>query len=220
MLRLKICCVGLILVTLVQCLVFPVSLIVAFPDFPYKLSPAGLCIYDAERVKDSYYIFDALMSAGQDIRHLPLAARLRAAQRSMPPKCFLKRFFHASQIPLQQTIERLMRGRARLNGGERIEALEGFIFSDLMDPYTEPPQKFKFHISCDFQIVSAHVRGRFDLYVYHRAELARFLGSRSVPAVAIISDSEAATLGLNAKNEISKRTSEKSDICERHAQSH
>ena len=115
-----------------------------------------ITILDSERIGDHFYVFDALFVNGVDVRHLPTLARLRETKGALPKCAILKRLYWGPNPSIMETVCRLMRSHPRLADGSRMESIEGFIFGSLAAPYRQDHLKFKFEVTCDFQVKSAH----------------------------------------------------------------
>lgn len=170
----------------------------------FKISDTGAeyaSVFDTEQVRDHFYVFDALFVLDVDVRHLPLAARLRCAAAAIPSCAVLKRFFWGPEPSLTTITEKLALSRPRLADGSRLEALEGFIFGSMAAPYNGQSFKFKFGITCDFLVTdsSPRVRGaprELLLHVLRAQDLVVFRESKDVPCTVLITPARATDLGL------------------------
>lgn len=160
--------------------------------------------FDTEEVSGHFYVFDALFVNGVDVRHLPLRARLREAGTCLPAKCSLKRYYWGADPSMQVTIQRLVGKRLRLADGSYVHPLEGFVFTSLSSSYHEAPIKFKFHITCDFLIVSTDTddcddeprQRRFDLYIQKNRQIERFWGHGGVQDTVSLDTKDIQLLGI------------------------
>lgn len=173
-----------------------------------KAAPMGACqvtILDSERIGDYFYVFDALFVKGVDVRHLPTLARLRETKRVLPKCAILKRLYWGPNPSILDTVCRLMRSQPKLADGSRMDSIEGFIFGSLAAPYRQDHLKFKFAITCDFQVKSvcrkssvgtqSNVR-RLGLYVQRMKDIVAFEGNSLAPSVAIVGADLGEQLGL------------------------
>ena len=170
-------------------------------------SASKTSVFDTEDIDGDFYIFDVLFAEGQDVRHLPLVARLRAAAGILPARARLKRYFHgAGAEPLSVLVARLARSRPRLIDGTAMETLEGFIFCNMSDPYHVPSLKFKFVVTCDLQVAVAEERRtsmcdkilQLDVFVQKEQRLTPYAGSRSAPSSVVLTPAQAAACGIDA----------------------
>jgi len=164
-------------------------------------TPGEFSAYDTERIGPHFYVFDVLFVNGVDVRHLPLRARLREANCTLPGCASLKRFYWGPEPSLSSTVQRLVCSRPKLADGSRVEALEGFIFGSLSAPYDWAPLKFKFGVTCDFLVSSpkacAPDTARTLLLNVQRAQmLEEFRGYGDAPRTITVSAAEAAALEL------------------------
>ena len=173
-------------------------------DLPNPLPP--LSIFDTERIGSHFYVFDVLFVKGVDVRHLPTLARLRETKTLLPACAMLKRLYWGPTPSIPDTVCRLMRSQPKLADGSRMETIEGFIFGSLAAPYQQEHLKFKFAVTCDFQVESVHDATRacasssvrcLRLYIQRMQDIVAFSGQAHAPGVAILDAATTKRLGLS-----------------------
>lgn len=113
-------------------------------------APHATFVLDAEEHEGVYWVFDALMAQGRDLRALALADRLRWAA------ALLEAVPALAGTPLRLKPYSGMRTAAQLQrlfeAAAASPAVDGVIFCDLTAPYETPPLKFKPRLTVDFRL--------------------------------------------------------------------
>lgn len=115
-------------------------------------------LLDCEHFGETYHVFDALIVAGQDIRHLPLYERVQLASKTIgtcpaltntqirvvaKPYLFLGSEFQTPRKLAEHALQQM---------GPHTD---GLILLNAADPYWVPPLKFKQSITTDFLLQEA-----------------------------------------------------------------
>lgn len=113
-------------------------------------APHATFVLDAEERDGVYWVFDALMAQGRDLRALALADRLRQAAALLEAVPALGgtplRLKPYSGLRTADQLQRLVEAAAAS------PAVDGVIFCDLAAPYETPPLKFKQRLTVDFRL--------------------------------------------------------------------
>ena len=151
-------------------------------------------VLDAEEQGGAFWVFDALMTQGRDLRPLAMADRLRAAAE------LLVRLPTHGGRPLRPKPYSGLRSAAVLQRllleASASTAADGVIFCDFSGAYETPPLKFKSKLTVDFCLES-HPRlpGCFFLLAQKAGQLRRFR-LRGKDCVLALAAEERRVLGL------------------------
>ena len=150
-------------------------------------------VLDAEEHEGVFWVFDALMTQGRDLRSLALTDRLCAAAKLLDglpalagwPLRLKPYFSLRTAAPLQRL----------LHEASVSMTADGIIFCDVRSAYETPPLKFKSYLTVDFCLESQPRLPGFFLLTQKAGRLRRFR-IRGKECVLAVSAEERRALGL------------------------
>lgn len=164
---------------------------------PLETSSLEPFVLDAEEHAGVFWVFDALMTQGRDLRSLALADRLQAAAKLLEhlptlgghPLRMKPYYSLRTQVPLQRLLQE----------ATAATTADGVIFCDISAAYETPPLKFKASLTVDFCLESQpRLLGSFFLLTQKAGRLRRFR-LRGKECVLVTSAEERQALGLPAE---------------------
>jgi hypothetical protein len=122
---------------------------VALDRFKGKSTSDPVTVLDCEECAGSYFLLDALVVGGVDVRSMPLESRLEAGRIEAPDGISIKPYLGVGIKGSQATLKNAVKLLHEKGGSD------GLIFLNASDPYWIPPLKYKPVITTDFLIESS-----------------------------------------------------------------